>query len=205
MENLRKILAQKTNNLPGSAAHGKMMPASRRKMNKIPPAASNAAVLIPIFKKDNNYQLIFIKRPEYNGVHSNQVSFPGGKFEDRDENLEATALRETHEEVGIFPESVEIMCALSTLFIPVSNHNVTPFVGLLTNEPQLNINKEEVQYVLVTSLDHLFDPSTIKTTAMHFGTELIDVPYFDIDGEIVWGATAMILSEFLELLKPNLV
>jgi hypothetical protein len=86
----------------------------------------------------------------------------------------------------------------------VSNHNVTPFVGLLPEEPRLNINKEEVQYVIVTSLDHLFNPSTIKTTAMNFGTELIDVPYFDIDGEIVWGATAMILSEFLELLKPNL-
>lgn len=201
MDNLRKILTQKKEHLPGSAAHDKMTPASRRKMNAIAQAISGAAVLIPIYKKADDYQLILIKRPEYNGVHSNQVSFPGGKVEYQDENLEATALRETYEEVGILPEKVEVMCSLSTLFIPVSNHNVTPFVGFLTEEPDFSINKKEVQYVIVTSLDHLLDPSTIKTTAMNFGTELIDVPYFDIDGEIVWGATAMILSEFLELLK----
>jgi 8-oxo-dGTP pyrophosphatase MutT (NUDIX family) len=201
MDQLREILKRKEYRLPGEHAHNKMMPSARRKMSENHDLKSRAAVLIPIFEKNNDYHLILIKRPEYEGVHSNQVSFPGGKIEDIDTDLQSTALRETNEEIGIPVECIEIVNQLTSIFISVSKYEVTPFVGILREPPEYTINEKEVQYVIETSLSHLLEPSSVKTTTMHFDTELIDVPYFDIDGEIVWGATAMILSEFLALVR----
>jgi len=204
MEDLKKILIHKSKQLPGMASHQKMMPSNRqtiaddRKKNTL-----RAAVLVPIYKENDDYHIVFIKRTRYEGAHSNQVSFPGGKCEPSDKNLISTALREANEEIGLLPDKVDVICQLSEVHIPVSNHLVTPYVGILTEKPVFKTSDKEVQYVIVTTLSHLKNPEIIKSSSMQLNRGLVDVPYFDVDGEMIWGATAMMLSELLDLLPDS--
>jgi len=161
---------------------------------------TRAAVLILLYPVKNEPWTIFIKRPEYKGAHSGQVGLPGGKIESSDENLEFTALRETSEELGI-QKQIIIIGSLSSLVISVSNFEVYPFAGYLKNKPDWKPNSGEVKYVIEAPIAALLNPVSQKTEKwnMH-GTE-IDVPFYHIKNEKIWGATAMIISEFLEIIK----
>jgi 8-oxo-dGTP pyrophosphatase MutT (NUDIX family) len=192
---LRKALLSE---LPGSKAHLKMMPEGR---NLFPPAgnALDAAVMILIYWFENEWHTILIQRTEYDGAHSGQISFPGGKADDTDANLLQTALRETQEEIGVNPGEIMYAGKLTPLFIPVSNMQVHPFVGLLDTRPGYIPDSKEVDSVIDVPLKALLNPDNIMQKAWIIrGTE-VTVPYYRVDDNEIWGATAMIMAEFLEV------
>ena len=141
-------------------------------------------------------------RPEYGGVHSGQVSFPGGRVEKSDTGLVQTALRESNEELGIPQEKVEILGNLTELFIIASNFTVLPVVGSLDFRPEFIPDEREVVEIIETPISNLLDSKVIKERGFEVGAGYsINAPYFDINGHHVWGATAMMLSEFLTVYK----
>jgi 8-oxo-dGTP pyrophosphatase MutT (NUDIX family) len=186
--------------LPGTMAQLKMSPDVRRPVSGQYPLR-DAGVLLLLFPVESIVYTLFIKRAEYDGVHSGQVSFPGGMFEEEDEILANTALREAQEETGIDPGKVEILGKLTPLHIPVSNINVHAFIGYTNSIPVFIPDPTEVQYVIEENVEELLKESNHKSKVMDILGTVVTVPYFDIKGEHVWGATAMMLSEFTEILK----
>jgi 8-oxo-dGTP pyrophosphatase MutT (NUDIX family) len=157
-------------------------------------------VLILIYPEGQAVHLVLTKRNEYDGPHSGQVSFPGGAWEPEDNSLEDTALRETREEVGV-KGPVEILGALSPLHIPVSNYLVSPFVGWIDSKPKFRPDPSEVQYVIEASLEGLLDPAMQDTETLYHHQEPVKAPFYRVGKEKVWGATAMMLSEFLAMVS----
>ena len=162
----------------------------------------NAAVLMLVYPKNHIAHLALIVRNTYPGVHSSQISFPGGKEELQDKTLEITALRETEEEVGIPMNKVKIIRQCSEIYIPPSNFLVTPYLGFSIENLQFITIPEEVQRVLELPIHQLLDDKTIVQTKMttSYATD-IDVPAFLVENFLIWGATAMILNELKELFK----
>lgn len=158
-----------------------------------------SAVLISLFPENGKLNTLLIKRTTYDGVHSGQVSFPGGKFDKVDESLIQTALREAYEEVGINPSNVEVLGTLTPLFIPVSNMEVLPVIGLLNTKPELHLNSHEVEFTITVPICHLKNPANHLVKDIIVKGYSIEAPYIKVDCEDVWGATAMIISEFIEL------
>jgi 8-oxo-dGTP pyrophosphatase MutT (NUDIX family) len=185
--------------LPGIQAQMRMAPSRLRSPQK-PIPMRDSGVLLLLYPVKNSWYTVFIKRPEYDGLHSGQISFPGGKFEPGDESLIDTALRESREEIGISLDAVEVLGKLSPLHIPISNFQVLPVVGCLPEKPLFKTDPQEVDYIIETRLDILLNPETAKIKTIQFDDVSIEVPYFEIDSHHIWGATAMILSEFLEVL-----
>jgi 8-oxo-dGTP pyrophosphatase MutT (NUDIX family) len=190
------------NNLPGEAAQLKMAPITRlieleRERTSVEPRKS--AVLVVFFPDKGKVKIILIKRAVDQTVHSGQISFPGGKLEKTDKDLKQTALRETQEEIGLNPEKLTIIGSLSKLYIPPSNFDVYPFVGFVEQMPALKINRE-VQHVLEVDFDELRKPEIcIEKPIFHRTGKEVNVPSYVIQDEIIWGATAMIISELLEI------
>ncbi len=188
--------------LPGRDIQYQMAPSDRDRryantQNQQPPV--KAAVLIMLFPENGRVSTVFIKRTRYRGAHSGQISFPGGKYEPKDKQLRCTALRETSEELGIDGEKIVILGKLTPLYIGVSNFEVYPFVGYSPAELNFRIQREEVEYTITGNLRHLSNPE-IKGE-LHLtqpGVELT-APCFQIGESKIWGATAMILNEFLTL------
>jgi 8-oxo-dGTP pyrophosphatase MutT (NUDIX family) len=160
-----------------------------------------AGVLILLFPANDQLCTVFIKRTEYDGEHSGQISFPGGKFERSDQSLDMTALREAEEEIGIRDSEVEIIGELTPLPIPVSNIEVFPYIGVMDNEPLFKPDPSEVEYIIKAGIKTLLDPGTLSKKEMLLFNDIITVPYFNIEENHIWGATAMILGEFLEVLR----
>ncbi len=160
------------------------------------------AVLILIYPESNQAFFPLIKRPTYPGVHSGQVSFPGGKMEQEDKDITVTAIREAWEEVGVLPTDVNLIGPISNLFVPASNFLVSPIIGYTTVRPKFVPEYKEVDRIIETPLHHLLKHSTKKQKVLEVGKKIkIEAPYFDIENEVVWGATAMILGEFLQVLE----
>lgn len=190
--------------LPGRDAQVKMAPypvdENRFRENPYRPAKPGG-VMVLLYPHDNDIYLPLMKRPTYDGAHSGQVSFPGGKFEQGDLDLYKTALRETHEEIGVAPNQVNLLGKLSDLFIIASNFKVHPSVGYVPSRPSFTPDVLEVEEVLEVSLSHLADVGKRGVEPMTFGSYTIQSPYFDVQGHIVWGATAMMLSELLQVVS----
>jgi len=161
-----------------------------------------AAVLVLFFPNEfNETMFILTKRAKYNGVHSSQISFPGGKHEYADILMKTTALREVNEEIGINKEDINLFKTLTKVYIPPSNFWVTPYLGYIDYHPFYYKN-DEVENVLEVNLAELLDVKNL--TSVNINTSYaknIDVPCFKLNGEIVWGATAMMLSEICDLIK----
>lgn len=161
-----------------------------------------AAVLILFYPNESNETLFLLtKRAQYNGTHSSQISFPGGKHEYADILMKNTALRETHEEIGINKEDVHLFKQLTEVYIPPSNFCVSPFLGYI-HYPPFFYKNDEVESVLEVKLTDLMHPKNITSSQLNTSYDQnIEVPCFKLNDEIVWGATAMMLSELKELIK----
>lgn len=170
---------------------------------EIPVNARQAAVLVLLYKQSQHWRIVFIERkflPE--DIHAGQVSFPGGKRESPDETYETCALRETTEEIGIMSTEVFTPGRLSPVYIPVSNNHVTPVVGLHSGVPKFKLNPLEVEHVITFPLNTIMNKDIIKRKNMYVRSniQLKDVPYFGLGPFTIWGATAMILSEFIHVI-----
>jgi 8-oxo-dGTP pyrophosphatase MutT (NUDIX family) len=162
------------------------------------------AVLMLLFPDQGGAFVPFIKRPEYPGVHGGQVSFPGGKFEDEDQSLEFTALREAEEEIGVDAGKVRVLGHLSDVYIPPSNFLVRPFIGFVEEKPVFKPDPVEVERIISCPFPELVDARIRKITKVKGSSGVqFDAPYFDIDREVVWGATAMMLGEFTHLWEKS--
>jgi 8-oxo-dGTP pyrophosphatase MutT (NUDIX family) len=187
-------------------AHAKMAPLERisylKEENYIDKNPRRAAVLMLFYPKNSVTYLALIVRNSYPGVHSSQIGFPGGKVEEYDFDLKETALRETHEEVGIEPKKIQIIKSFSEIYIPPSNFLVAPFMGISHEELTFIPDFDEVKRVLEFSISDFLDDRSITKVKMStsYATD-IEVPAFMVDKYVVWGATAMMMSELKETIK----
>ena len=154
-----------------------------------------AAVLILFYPVKGVPHIVLMKRNSYPGVHSDQISFPGGKVENHDEHLAATALRESHEELGILPEKVALLGELTQVYIPPSNFLVNPFVGFSNSQPNFVPHSLEVTEVIEVPYSVVIDPINFKNVKINIRDSEVEVPAYILNNHIVWGATAMMLSE----------
>lgn len=192
--------------LTAESSHMKMVPPERVRLMKeidfniVQPRT--AAVLLLIYPKNNSVYFTLILRNSYKGVHSSQVALPGGKREDSDSNLRQTALRETWEEIGIVSEEIEIIKDLSAVYIPPSNFMVQPILGIAHNSLNFQPDSREVAEVIEVDLDDfLHDNTMIQVERQTSYANEMRVPAFQIGEHMVWGATAMILSEFKDIVN----
>ena len=165
--------------------------------------ARDASVLILLYPHNGSIYTVFMQRPDYNGVHGGQISFPGGKKESDDENTIQTALREAWEETCVNPSIVNIIGTLTPLFIPVSNMLVTPVIGWTNGKPSFKHKPEEVLFLIEADVKKLLDPSIVKFKPFEIRDEILDIKYYDYEGNTIWGATAMILHELLNLIRKG--
>ena len=195
--------------LPASESHYKMAPLERirnydaSEIQKKNP--KTAAVMMLFYPKKGKTHLVLIVRNSYEGVHSAQIAFPGGKYESEDQNFPNTALRETYEEIGVAPDFMEIIKPFTHLYIPPSNFMVYPFMGICKEEITFDPDVNEVEKIIELPLSDFLDDAIIITTNMSTSyAGKILVPAFKIEEHIVWGATAMMLSELKDVLKKVL-
>ncbi len=190
--------------LPGTDVQWEMA-SSDRMVKNFPRAAGedarNAAVLILLYPHNGSIYTVLMQRHDYKGPHGGQISFPGGKEEEEDTDIIKTALRETYEETGVDTSGISVLGILTPLFIPVSNMLVTPVVGWIAARPAFNHRPDEVVFLFDADLKRLSDMSMVKTKPFNIQGTMIDVRYFDYDGYIIWGATAMMLYELLHIIN----
>jgi len=193
--------------LPGLASHLKMAPKHRVQdlINKSDDArnAQKSAVLILFFQESNELKMIVIRRSSYVGIHSGQIAFPGGRFETEDIDVRTTALREIEEEIGILREDIEIIGRLSDIYVPPSNFLISVFVGYLEVKPTYKMQEREVDEVIEIPVTEFFKPDVIKQKDFYVNSikAASDAPYFDVNNAEIWGASAMVISELLDILK----
>ena len=199
-ENIKKALSQ---SLPGSASHKKMLPLNRElsvKPDELP-RIKHSSVLLLLFAENNELNACLIKRPAHMKHHASQIGLPGGRIEKGETALE-TAFRETWEEIGISREKIEILGSLSELYVQVSQFHIHPFVGWIDKKPEFVINKNEVEKTISFPLRLI--TNSFEEVELETFTGTLKVPCIRFEDEIIWGATAMILSEFYDVLRPYL-
>ncbi|MDQ6469315.1 CoA pyrophosphatase [Flavobacterium sp. LHD-80] len=195
--------------LPATNSHIKMAPKERmQELKNLDISAKNpriAAVMMLFYPKNGKTHLVLIVRNAYNGVHSSQIAFPGGKYEISDFDFKDTALRETNEEIGVLPEKIEVVKHFTPMYIPPSNFLVHPFMGIAREELSFFPDIREVAAIIELPLSvFLNDEIIIEATLSTSYAANALVPAFSIQNHIVWGATAMILSELRDVLKTVL-
>lgn|SRR5690606_10013484 len=190
--------------LPGVSAHEAMFPATSTNVRvkyRSPLPLRQGSVLLLLFEQSGEIYFPLIKRPAYEGVHGGQVSLPGGKAEPGETALQ-TALREGKEEIGIESDKVTALGQLTSFNVTVSNIYITPIVGTYEGMPEFVPDPREVDRVLYGSVSQLRLQHEIPTREVMAGTSLpLMAPHFEVQREVVWGATAMILNEFRLLLR----
>jgi 8-oxo-dGTP pyrophosphatase MutT (NUDIX family) len=188
--------------LPGKDAQYIMAPGNRDiSMKRVKPLYDKkSAVMVILYNDNGRAKTVLIKRAKYEGYHSGEVSFPGGKHEYNDKNMKQTAVRECFEEVGVKVLESDVILELTPLVIPKTGMEVFVFVAVLDYKPIFIKNDYEVNRIIETDLDLLFSDDTKKYDEIIDGNTIIRVPYYSVDNEKVWGATAMIISELENIL-----
>ena len=213
-KDLKRIIPKlKLSNLNSKTSQIKLAPSFRKEFIKLNSNkllnSKKAAVTAALYPDDNNLvRLILILRNTYNGVHSNQIGFPGGRVEEDDKTLFDTAIRETYEEIGVAVEKNELIKELKEIYIPPSNFNVYPFLVLLNHPPSFVKDDKEVKEIITIDLDSLLNckitqtliPVPTKLNELNTQNDVL-VPTFKLAGYNVWGATAMMLSEIRDLIN----
>ena len=195
-----------TKPLPGQSAQQQMMPSLSDKSRfslEAKAAARPGAVMVLFYKKNETLYFPLIERSTYDGVHAGQISLPGGKMDLSDHDLEQTALRETEEEIGIPSSKIQVLGKLSELYIIASNFNVLPVVGYINEPFSFEKDDHEVASIVEANVADLLNDEVQKQTVLQVSNYSIDAPYFDINGHVVWGATAMMLAELKTLLQQH--
>lgn len=185
--------------LPGSQAQARMAPSHRARLSTDRSGAREGSVMVLLFPADGGVSTLFTVRQPDLSDHAGQISFPGGRREPH-ETFEETALRECEEEVGIQRSGVAVLGPLSTLYIPPTRFVVHPFVGVISSLPDLTLQEREVSAVLRVPIRQLQDPATQESEEWTLRGERSTVPFFRVDGHVIWGATAMITAELLDVL-----
>ncbi|MUH37021.1 CoA pyrophosphatase [Zobellia amurskyensis] len=197
--------------LPGEASHLKMAPQFRleelQNARKKPQITKKAAVMALFYPDEANLTrlLLILRKSHPKDVHSNQIGFPGGQVEAQDIDMMETALRETYEEVGVDPRNIEVVKSLTEIYIPPSNFDVHPFIGLYNRTEPFLLQETEVEELVEVSLPDFMDDANIFTEELttSYATN-VPVPAFKLNGYTVWGATGMMLSEIKSLLQQVL-
>lgn len=186
--------------LPGIEAHLELAPYRNAYNNLEIQNPILASTLLLLYPSSQSVKFCLTQRQKYDGPHSNQISFPGGKKE-LNETLESTALRECNEEIGI--SSVNILGKLTNVYVPPSNMLIHPFVGFISEKPQFKINKREVKKLIEVNVNELYKKNIIKVRSIRLkkNSRPTEIPFLDINNEIIWGATSVILNEFRKMLK----
>lgn len=160
-----------------------------------------ASVIIFCFQDNfGNISFPLIKRQLYNGVHSGQISLPGGKKDKKDKNLWETAKRELNEELGVSISSIKKLKKLKNLYIPPSNFLVTPFLAYTKKIPDFKINKREVAELIILKIKDLILFKKVYQSVTNSYLNNVKVPGYKLNKNFIWGATAMILKEFKHIL-----
>ncbi|MBP7506751.1 MAG: CoA pyrophosphatase [Prolixibacteraceae bacterium] len=188
--------------LPGNNAHLKMIPKDR---NLIIPEKNtsgyiDSAVLIILFNIADNLNFCLIRRSHKLKYHPGQISFPGGKIEKGESDFSITALREANEEIGLDSNKIEIIGNISNVYIPVSNFMIYPVLAYSEDEPILKANESEVDEIIYIPVNEFFNPVNITEEIVKTGNSMIKTPCYKINGNIIWGATAMLINEFCEII-----
>lgn len=186
--------------LPGMAAQVTMAPRPRPFHPPDGSTPRQAGVLLLLYPVGGHLHLVFTVRPAHLDYHAGQVSFPGGGWEEGDASLMETALRETREELGISAEEIEVLGPLTPLYIPPSHNMVHPFVALAPRRPAFQPDSLEVAELLEVPLATFRDPAIRGEDRTEQGRLEVVIPYYAVRGHKIWGATAIILAEFLALL-----
>ena len=191
--------------LPGINAHSKMLPPGRRLKtydNEIS-SVKLSSVLLLLFPEGDQLYICLTKRPQTMKHHPGQISFPGGKVEKEDRSAEMTALREAREEVGINPDAIEILGKLSDLYVEVSKFSIQPFLAWADRKPDFVVDYGEVEELILFPVSDFVANEIISETELETVTGPLQIKYYPYNGEFIWGATAMILSELIEILKKQ--
>lgn len=191
--------------LPGLEAHAKMLPPGRRLKTREDELATvkQSSILLLLFPEGEQIYTCLTKRPATMTFHPGQISFPGGKVEKEDLSAEMTALREAREEIGIDTSNIRILGKLSDLYVEVSKFSIQPFLAWADKRPEFLINIGEVEDLILFPLSDFVSKETISETELDTVTGPLLIKYYPFNGEIIWGATAMILSELIEILKKQ--
>lgn len=203
---LNKLRIALSEPLPGVIAQTRLAPPHRpvELINTLSDdQVTDSAVLILLWQHGDQIFTVFILRSVYEGFHSNQIAFPGGKYEKSDKDFATTALREAQEEVGIDPETITILGQLTPLFISPSRFMVYPVVGYTRTEPAFILDPFEVKAIIPCSLFDFLNPDHFIIQNIEVRGDIItDIPCFKTGEHLIWGATAMIFNELLEIIKP---
>lgn len=200
---LRRLEQALKGDKPGLRAQLKMVPRPRpghTVYTDVEATSVKAGVMLLLYPRGNDWHVVFIRRPGTVLHHKNQISFPGGQIEAGEDVLQA-ALRETREEIGVRPETIRILGTLTPLYIPPSNFCVYPVVAAADEPPSFTPEAGEVAEIIEARLDELRDPCTAREEKWTIRGERVDVPFYAIGHHKIWGATAMILAEFLDIVS----
>jgi len=194
IENVRRALARP---LPGVAAQLRLAPPYRiEQLSQAPPAyARPAGVLIALYPVEGALHFPLTLRRDDLETHKGQISLPGGAQEPG-ESLLDTALRETREEIGVSVSASAVLGGLSPMYIPPSGFLITPYVAALPDRPRFDLMQHEVAELIEAPLSALFDPASVRREMWTLRDVEVEIPFFQIGPHKVWGATAMVLSEF---------
>ena len=201
---IQRLRNRLVGDLPGEEAQFLMAPMARPRMSEalsMTVQQRQSAVLLYLFPQQGDWRIVLMKRPDYEGAHGGQVSIPGGRLEPGEKHKQA-ALREFEEETGVSVSSRQLLGNLSELFIPPSNFLVKPFVAYATDRPCFDPDPVEVEEIIELPILTLMSDVTVKRDQVCLSSgDWVESPYFEVDGHMVWGATAMILSELKEILR----
>lgn len=204
---VNNIKARLQKSLPGLQAHLKLAsPTRKAELEAAAEArafAKKSAVMILLFHENEKLKVVFIRRSFYVGIHAGQMAFPGGRYEEFDGDVEHTAFREIEEEIGITRDKIELLGRISDIYVPASNFLISVFVGYLSEKPVYKADEREVAEIIEVDYDEFLKPEniTVKTFYVPSDNHSVEAPCYQTPQCDIWGASAMVVSELVEILQ----